>query len=59
MASLRLLGNDALTALRVPGALVSYECFNDVRYAAILSGKGVKTLRCSHDELYEPLRLTI
>ena len=42
-----------------PGVVVSYLGFNDVRYATMLSGNWVKTLRCSYDELYDPLRLTM
>ena len=41
--------------MSTPGALISYEGFNNVRYATMLSGNGVKTLRCSYNELYEPL----
>ena len=41
--------------MSTPGALISYEGFNNVRYATMLSGNDVKTLRCSYDELYEPL----
>ena len=37
------------------GVVVCYEGFNDVRYTTMLSGIGVKTLRCSYDELYETL----
>ena len=41
------------------GVVVNYEGFSDVRYATMLPGNGVKTLRCSYDELYDPLRLTM
>ena len=48
-----------LAPYEYPGALVSYKCFPDIRYATMLSGNGVKTVRCSYDELHEPLRLTM
>ena len=48
-----------LALYEYPGALVSYEGFNNVCYATMLSGNRVKTLRCSYDELYEALRLTM
>ena len=45
--------------MSTPGVVVSYEGFNNVLYATILSGNMVKTLQWSYDELYDPLRLTM
>ena len=41
------------------GALVSYECFHNIRYATMLSGNGLKTVRCSYNKVHDPLRLTM
>ena len=39
--------------MSTPGALVIDVCSHDVRYATMLSGYGLKTVRCSYEELHE------
>jgi hypothetical protein len=48
-----------LASYEYPGVLVSYERFQGRSLPTMLSGNGVKNVRCSCDALHDPLRLTM